>query len=216
MQKAPITAFKYVESHIKDRVLNGSIRLGSQDYFRTFSTKSTGDPNEGKSTHRIYDTFTAEDADVRFHNQPPNVSLIKLEGNAKVIVAGSQFSTSTNFLIFCATLVKNDNFWAHQYDPPKDSVLVINHFRELGLRIHSQLTRQFQIRRADICKVEYRNEERLSKTEFEGACPCRKRRKFKDEKEIRAFFEIIGEVPEYLDITIDPKDILEEWESSPS
>jgi len=212
MQDKPITAFKYVESDIKELVLGGSIRLGSQDYFRRRSTKSTGDPNEGKSTHKIHDTFTSEDEDVRFHNHPQNVSLLKIEGDGRAMLDGLQVSTSTDYLIFCATLQKDDDYWATQYDPPKNSVIVINHFRELGLRILSQLVaKQFQIKRADICKVEYRVEERISKSVLEGACPCRKRPEFKMEKEIRAYFEISGSVPDHIDVKIDPRDVLEEW-----
>lgn len=210
MQKKPLTAFKYVESEIKDLVLGGSIRLGSQDYFRRRSTKSTGDPNEGKSTHRVHDTFTSEDGKIRFGNHPPNLSLISIEGDAKVFLDGAQLSTSTDFLVFCATLEEDDDYWATQYDPPKDSVIFIRHFRELGSRLHSQLAKRFQILDANICEVEYRVERRLSKTEFEGASPCRKLPEFEMEKEIRAYFEISGTVPDHIDVEIDPRDVLEE------
>ena len=72
------------------------------------------------------------------------------------------------------------------------------------------MAKQFQIKRADICKVEYRVEERISKSVLEGACPCRKRPEFEMEKEIRAYFEISGTVPDHIDVEIDPRDVLEE------
>lgn len=210
MRDKPIRAFKYLESNVKKLVLAGSIRLGSQDYFRRLSTKSTGDPNEGKSTHIIHDTFTREDGDIRFHNHSPNVSALKIEGDGRAKLYDTPLSTSINYLIFCATLEKKDDYWANKYHPPKDSVLFIHDFGELSLRIHSKLAEQFRILKADVCRVEYRVEERMSKSVFEGASPCRKRPEFEMEKEIRAFFEIAGNAPERFDVKIDPSGILQE------
>ena len=210
LRNEPIRAFKYLESDVKELVLVGSIRLGSQEYFRRLSTKSTGDPNEGKSTHIINDTFTREDGDVRFHNHSPNVSALKVDSDGMAKLYDTPLITSINYLIFCATLEKKDDYWANKYHPPKDSVLFIHDFRELRVRIHSKLAEQFQILKADVCRVEYRNEERIAKTVFEGACPCRKRPDFELEKEIRAFFEIAGDVPEHFDVKINPRGIFEE------
>jgi len=203
-----IVAYKYVERQIQNKVASGSLRLGSQEYFRQLSTESVGDPSEGKATHRITGKYTAKDGDIRFSNHRPNHSLIKISGEGQVIFQGSHFSTTENYLIFCATTDRNDVHWKTKYSPQKDSLVVIKNFQELQRRIEVEISKQYEIIEAGCCRVEYGEEIKFSRTLLEGPFICRKKPKFSAEREVRAYFKVRGHVPKFQDVQIDPADLI--------